>query len=355
MGRVTDIPVGSPPVPPGRHAAPGGWYSDPLDNRRERYWDGWQWSRNTRDIDNPAGGAAGSGPSAATAAHPQQQGQPGGSGQPPYGQNPYPQQGQNPYPQQGQGPYPQQGQNPYPPQDPYGPNPYGQQPFNPQGHNAYGQNSYGPNPYGQNSYGQNPYGQNGYATAPFPTNVPGQQAVATADGVRLAGWWIRVLAVLIDWLIVSLLAVIPNFGIYSRFSARLAAFFSETMRAAEAGQPAPTPIPTELLPTTDQITLTLVGVAVALAYNLAFVRLKRATPGKLICGLRIVPVDQGRFTGPLPWPAVLIRVALWVLPKVQALLLVFKLADVLFPLWNPKRQALHDLAAKTQVVVQPKG
>jgi uncharacterized RDD family membrane protein YckC len=24
--------------------------------------------------------------------------------------------------------------------------------------------------------------------------------------------------------------------------------------------------------------------------------------------------------------------------------------DVLFPLWNPKRQALHDIAAKTQVV-----
>ena len=333
---MTDIPVGSPPVPPGRHAAPGGWYPDPTDNRRERYWDGWQWSRNTRDADNPAGTPAGPGTAATPSGIPQQP-PVGGPNQPPYGQNPYPQQGQNPYPQQGQNPYPQQ--------DPYGANPYGQQAFNPQGQNAYGQNAYGPNPYGQN----------GYAPAPFPTNVPGQQAVATADGVRLAGWWIRVLAVLIDWLIVSLLAVIPNFGIYSRFSARLAAFFSETMRAAEAGRPAPPPIATELLPTTDQITLTLVGVAVALAYNLAFVRLKRATPGKLICGLRIVPVDQGRFTGPLPWPAVLIRVALWVLPKVQAVLLVFKLADVLFPLWNPKRQALHDLAAKTQVVVQPKG
>jgi uncharacterized RDD family membrane protein YckC len=45
---VSDIPIGSPPAPPGRHAAPSGWYPDPVDPAQERYWDGWQWSRNTR-------------------------------------------------------------------------------------------------------------------------------------------------------------------------------------------------------------------------------------------------------------------------------------------------------------------
>lgn len=45
-----DIPVGSPPVPPGRHAAPAGWYPDPADRSRERYWDGWQWHRDTRPM-----------------------------------------------------------------------------------------------------------------------------------------------------------------------------------------------------------------------------------------------------------------------------------------------------------------
>ena len=34
----------------------------------------------------------------------------------------------------------------------------------------------------------------------------------------------------------------------------------------------------------------------------------------------------------------------------QAVLLVIRIVDVLMPLWNPKRQALHDVAAKTQVV-----
>ena len=51
---MSDIPVGSPPVPPGRHAAPGGWYADPVDPARERYWDGWQWSRNTRPREGQA-------------------------------------------------------------------------------------------------------------------------------------------------------------------------------------------------------------------------------------------------------------------------------------------------------------
>ena len=38
------------------------------------------------------------------------------------------------------------------------------------------------------------------------------------------------------------------------------------------------------------------------------------------------------------------------LPSVNGLLGVVRLVDCLFPLWQPKRQALHDLAAKTQVI-----
>ena len=36
-------------------------------------------------------------------------------------------------------------------------------------------------------------------------------------------------------------------------------------------------------------------------------------------------------------------------PAVRVLL-VSRIVDVLMPLWNPKKQALHDVAAKTQVV-----
>jgi uncharacterized RDD family membrane protein YckC len=81
-----------------------------------------------------------------------------------------------------------------------------------------------------------------------------------------------------------------------------------------------------------------------------FLRWKSATPGKLLCGLRVVPVDHGHATGPLPWSSILIRSAFWVLPSINSFLSLITVLDVLFPLWHPKRQALHDLAAKTQVI-----
>jgi uncharacterized RDD family membrane protein YckC len=39
-----------------------------------------------------------------------------------------------------------------------------------------------------------------------------------------------------------------------------------------------------------------------------------------------------------------------VLPSINSFLSLITVLDVLFPLWHPKRQALHDLAAKTQVI-----
>jgi uncharacterized RDD family membrane protein YckC len=52
----------------------------------------------------------------------------------------------------------------------------------------------------------------------------------------------------------------------------------------------------------------------------------------------------------LPWNSILIRSAIWVLPSINSFLSLITVVDVLFPLWHPKRQALHDMAAKTQVI-----
>jgi uncharacterized RDD family membrane protein YckC len=285
---VSDIPIGSPPAPPGRHAAPSGWYPDPVDAAQERYWDGWQWSRNTR---------------------PSERG-PVPTPRPPYGSQPYPSQ-----------PFPQQ---------PYGQQPYGQQP-------------YGQQPYGQQPYGQ-PYPQ------PYPPG-PSRQQLLTADGVPVSGWWWRVLAMLIDCLIVGTLAALLSSPIYVRMFNRFAEYVNEAIRAAEAGlPPPPQPDPTTLIPITEQLITTAVLLIVAAAYFLLFLRWKSATPGKLVCGLRVVPVDQGRFPGPLSWRTLVIRVALWVVPTALVAFWIFLLFDALFPLWQPKRQALHDLAAGTQVV-----
>lgn len=270
---MSDIPIGSPPVPPGRHAAPGGWYPDPVDSGSERYWDGWQWSRTTRPAEN--GSAS--------------------------------------------------GVHAYP-----GPRP--------------------PVPAGQAS-SDRPYPgpSTPYPYAPGPTGV--RPTVTTADGVPVSGWWWRVLATLIDNLITSVVVAVLGFSLYRSMIEALSTYFNDVLAAARAGAAAPpSPGTTDLISATDQALLTALSLAVGLAYHVTFLRLKSATPGKLICGLRVVPVDHGRAAGPLAWNAVVIRAAIWVLPGVYGLLGLFQLVDALFPLWHPKRQALHDLAAKTQVV-----
>ena len=258
---MSDIPVGSPPAPPGRHAAPSGWYPDPVNPNQERYWDGWQWSRNTR----PGAGPPNTG----------------------YGQAPY-------------APYPQ------------------------------------PNV-------ARPLGQ----AAPRAGSV---QATMTADGVPLASWWWRVLAVLIDNLITTAIVTVLTFPVWRSLYATLVSFFNAVLDAQRSGVAPPTLDTTDLISGTNQLVVTSVTLAVGMLYHAGFLRWKSATPGKLICGLRVVPVDRGRDPGPLAWNSIGIRVAVWVLPGISSFLGLVTLVDVLFPLWHRKRQALHDIAAKTQVV-----
>ena len=258
---VSDIPVGSPPAPPGRHAAPSGWYPDPVNSAQERYWDGWQWSRNTR-------------PGAASASA------------------------------------------------------------------GYGQAPYAPN--SQPSVTQ----PAGYAT-PRAGSV---QATMTADGVPLASWWWRVLAVLIDHMILGAIVTVITFPVWRSLYATLVSYFNAVVDAERSGVTPPTLNPTDLISGTSQMIVTSVTLVVGLLYHGGFLRWKSATPGKLICGLRVVPVDRGRDPGPLAWNSIVIRASIWVLPGISSFLAFITLIDVLFPLWQPKRQALHDMAAKTQVV-----
>ena len=263
---MSDIPVGSPPAPPGRHAAPGGWYPDPLDLNRERYWDGWQWSRNTRESEVP----------------------------PAYRQAPGAPVGQ--------------------------PAPY----------------AYGPGP------------ARPYAAAPAPG--VSRQASTTADGVPLAGWWWRALAGLIDSLLVGTVSLVATLPFYRELFGAVRTFWGAAMSAARTGAPPPaTPNFAAMMSGGDQLLVILVTFALGMAYHLPFLRVRGATLGMLACGLRVVPQDEGRSTGRLPWSTVLVRVLIWVLPGALSLR-ILTVADVLIPLWHPKRQTLHDLAARTQVV-----
>ena len=237
---------------------------------QERYWDGWQWSRNTR-------------PTEITQAP---------------------------------------GVYPYPTHVPPGSTPAGSAP--------------GPGP----SYP-------GYPPAAQPLSVASTQAAYTADGVPLASWGWRFLAVVLDAIVVNLLNTVLTapFGAVNR---EFEAWSTRLLEALQSGNPLP---PDQLLvglPWGSFLALTTLQLGVIVAYHAVFLRWKAATPGKLACRMRVVPVDQGRHRGPLGWTTISIRVLLRFV--VSPLVWLFALLDALWPLWQPKRQALHDIAAKTQVV-----
>lgn len=123
------------------------------------------------------------------------------------------------------------------------------------------------------------------------------------------------------------------------------------------GTPPPVPVISDYISTRDQVLAALVLFVFFLAYHVLFLRWKGATPGKMALGIRVVPVDQGRTTAQLDWATAAARSALWLLPRLGGylpstvgLFLGLRLADVLLPLRHPKRQSLHDLVARTQVV-----
>ena len=159
------------------------------------------------------------------------------------------------------------------------------------------------------------------------------------------------LAAVIDSMIISGVVSILAFPIWRSMSVEAPGLCRRRIRRHSSPARAPPALDiAQLLTPREQLIITALSLGVGMLYHVVFLRWKAATVGKLICGLRVVPVDRGRSTETLGWNTVGIRSAFRVMPGITSILTVFVLLDSLFPLWHPKRQAIHDLAAKTQVV-----
>lgn len=176
---------------------------------------------------------------------------------------------------------------------------------------------------------------------------------ATPDGQQLAGWWHRVGAFLLDQLVKTAVSVALGWSFVRQIGGVYADFFDATMTAARNGTQPPNQL--DLM---GQVTGPLVGflavsLLVSFVYDVTFLKALQATPGKLAVGLRVRLRER---PGPLPWRAVLLHwlvqnaaTFLIFIPVVGALVGFFPLLDSLWPLWDDKRQALHDKAARTNV------
>ncbi len=178
---------------------------------------------------------------------------------------------------------------------------------------------------------------------------------ATPDGVPLAGWWQRVLAYVLDAIVVGIIAGIiatpwirDAYHIYRDW-------FDDVLRTSEAGNTSN--IDTAQLQRDLARPLAFVlgiQLVVGFGYHVGFLMWKQATPGKLIVGLRVRLRDQ---PGRMPLGTVLLRWLgqfgvgiLGLIPFVGSLTGIYSLLDVLWPLWDDKKQAVHDKLAKTNVV-----
>ncbi|WP_158288733.1 RDD family protein [Ornithinimicrobium flavum] len=307
-----------------------GWYDDPQDDSNLRYWDGVQWTNHTSPKQKPGLERAGQGQQGDAGSGWGQQAGPGQAGG---AQGPVDYGGQSGYGGQGQGnPYGQQGQG----------NPYGQQG---QG-NPYGQG--GQNPYAGQT-GQNPY-QGQWQGAPMPGGGYQPQVdprSSTPDGQPLAGWWHRVAARILDGIVLAILGlVLGNLLMPGFFADYLDWSLTQTGTDPFALPPA------ELSRGLAMFTM-LVGV-VGLAYEVVLVTLLGGTLGKLATGLRVRLRDE---PGNVGWLPSLLRALVYQGPGILgnlnpalSFVSLFTLVNVLWPLWDKNRQALHDKVAKTNVV-----
>ncbi len=195
-----------------------------------------------------------------------------------------------------------------------------------------------PMPQGSGWQTQSPAQQSYYQQAPANTQWM-HNLKTTADGVPLASWGKRFAAWVIDGLILAVVGGIISWAA----TPRLSELFSEMITAAQAGNQARlVEIQNELTGPAVQFSLFL--WLVATAYCLVFWTTIAQTPGKMALGISVRRVAE---PGPLPLGTAVLR---RLVPLAGQFVPFLSLLDGLWPLWDDKRQALHDKVASTQVV-----
>jgi uncharacterized RDD family membrane protein YckC len=312
----------------GRVSFQAGWYDDPQDPTQQRYWDGSTWTDQRR---------AQQGPPPYQGQFGQQPGQTGQPGQPS-------QTAQHGQVYGGAQPGPVQYGQPAPGQ-------YGQPTPGQHGAGQYGAGQYG----GQPGQGYPPYPQQGQGYPQQGYGYPGQGRHMTPDGQLLAGWWRRVWARILDSIIVGLVGLpFTGYFYYKYFQVIWNNTSDLADRAARGEQPPSTfTIPAEAYKWV--IPALLIGIVVSFVYEYLFLTKKGATLGKMALGIKVRLRDvPGNPTG----SAVAKRIGfvvgisvLGVIPLVGTLVGLVALLDDLWPLWDDKKQALHDKIAATNVVL----
>jgi len=160
-------------------------------------------------------------------------------------------------------------------------------------------------------------------------------APVVGQNVRYAGFWIRFAAQFIDGIIYFIVTSIPSFVV--------------GIIAGIYGFDIKTPF---------LIVLTVVSVVLYWLYPSLFISSKyMATPGKIICGIKVTDMEGNRVSFSRATMRYLFKNGIgdignilgYIVPLLNVFFL-FTLASPLFIPFNEKKQAIHDMLAGTYVI-----
>lgn len=187
----------------------------------------------------------------------------------------------------------------------------------------------------------------GAARQPYPAGprgygTPAVKAIATPDGQALGGLGFRLLARLVDWVVVGLVTSIAGYSLIQR----IATIWWDTVERSYAGEAVPT---RELLQNSGlnsaTSSLATILLAVSAVYTILPLKFYGATLGKAVCGLRVRHWER---PGHPSWGQAVLR---WVTSDVAGNYIpLYTLLDYLWPCWDRRKQALHDKLGSTVVV-----
>jgi uncharacterized RDD family membrane protein YckC len=167
----------------------------------------------------------------------------------------------------------------------------------------------------------------------------------TADGIPLAPWGKRFAAWLIDGIILGIAS-------YLLIRAFVPDYLTSIQRAVDAAAAQDQAAMTSLINQIagEAVKAGLVTWVFSALYCIAFWTTTAQTPGKMVLGISVRRADAA---GPLDVVTAIRRrllSAIQLVPFISGIYFIIFLLDGLWPLWDDKRQALHDKVAGTQVV-----
>lgn len=172
-----------------------------------------------------------------------------------------------------------------------------------------------------------------------------------SDGTVLSGWWRRVGAFYLDTILVALICLPITWSRYQSASEQMDQVIEQMTRAASTGG-APPQIPGQLL--ADASFIGVVQTVVYILLEVFLLTRRGVTPGRFVTRIRVrrVGADEPLDLATASRRTIVKNVSnlLGGVPLLSLLASVFQTADFLWPLWDKRRQALHDKVGTSEVV-----